>query len=498
MIKIYINNEEVVCNNKLEINEDMLSTSSTILNNCYPKSWEETKDYVNNFYYPEDYSQCRIYHDENLIFCGVVKNTGNISLNPREPKYCSLEILDYKTFLSEGNLLDFVIDNKTISEAINMVVGEVQDYGFVIGDINIYGADDIIGAYNTQNKSAYDVFQYLADISGSRWFTRMIDEDTIAIDFYDPDFMEQATDIEYNSQFFEENKIEDITFSYSTTDYRNKQMILSDKVFGSIDYQEVILANGFSREFITTTDIGQINSITVNGVSATVGTSADEEIGVDCDFYYKIGEAKFTSNNNNNIYPANTVIRINYTPLIAGRQVVSNNSEIQRISSNSNRNGVVERYEDRNDVTSSDELLEIAKTYLKYKGMPEINLTVKTYTDSLYYIGQKLYFNAPLDELKKEYMVKSKKTKIYAVGENTWEVFYEYTLTSSFNAEKAVNWFDNQRNKTTGNINEGQYINRNIDLESSTTIRWFGIEINEVNVENDNVLDSSLDSTFIK
>ena len=41
MIKIYINDEEVVCNNVLEINEDMLSTSSTILNNCYPKSWEE-------------------------------------------------------------------------------------------------------------------------------------------------------------------------------------------------------------------------------------------------------------------------------------------------------------------------------------------------------------------------------------------------------------------------------------------------------------------------
>ena len=71
-------NEEVVCNNLIEINEEMLSTSSTILNNCYPKSWEETHDYVNNFYYPKDYSQCLIYHDETLIFCGVVKNTGNI------------------------------------------------------------------------------------------------------------------------------------------------------------------------------------------------------------------------------------------------------------------------------------------------------------------------------------------------------------------------------------------------------------------------------------
>ena len=176
MIKMYIDNEEVVCSNKLEIKEDMLSTSSTILNNCYPKSWEENHDYINNFYYPKDYSQCLIYHDDILIFSGVVKNTGKISLNPREPKFCSLEILDYKTFLSEGILLDFVINEKTILEAITEVVNAISNYGFVLGDVEIYGANDIIGAYNTQNKSAYDVFQYLADISGSRWFTRTIDE----------------------------------------------------------------------------------------------------------------------------------------------------------------------------------------------------------------------------------------------------------------------------------------------------------------------------------
>ena len=34
MIKMFIDDEEVVCNNLIEINEEMLSTSSTILNNC--------------------------------------------------------------------------------------------------------------------------------------------------------------------------------------------------------------------------------------------------------------------------------------------------------------------------------------------------------------------------------------------------------------------------------------------------------------------------------
>ena len=60
MIKMFINDEEVVSNKELTIKEEMLTTPSTILNNCYPKSWENVKDYVSKFYYPKDYSRCII------------------------------------------------------------------------------------------------------------------------------------------------------------------------------------------------------------------------------------------------------------------------------------------------------------------------------------------------------------------------------------------------------------------------------------------------------
>ena len=60
MIKILIDNEEVVSDSTLQIKEEMLSTSSTILKNCYPKAWENTKDYTSNYYFPKDYSKCKI------------------------------------------------------------------------------------------------------------------------------------------------------------------------------------------------------------------------------------------------------------------------------------------------------------------------------------------------------------------------------------------------------------------------------------------------------
>ena len=60
MIKIYINGKEVVSNKTFTITQDLLATSSTILNNCFPKTWEDDHDYVSRFFYPKDYSRCEI------------------------------------------------------------------------------------------------------------------------------------------------------------------------------------------------------------------------------------------------------------------------------------------------------------------------------------------------------------------------------------------------------------------------------------------------------
>ena len=117
MLQVLINGEEFLCDKNITIKEDFLSPSSTILNNCYPKSWEENRDYLTEFFYVKDYSKWEIYYDNELLFAGVVKNSGNISLNPRQPHFASFQVLDYKTFLSEGTTLDFVIANKTVTEA---------------------------------------------------------------------------------------------------------------------------------------------------------------------------------------------------------------------------------------------------------------------------------------------------------------------------------------------------------------------------------------------
>jgi hypothetical protein len=433
--------------------------------------------------------------DTTLLFSGVVKNTGNINLNPRYPHYCNLQILDYSTFLSESDTLDFVINNKTIPEAIEQVIQSISSYGFVLGNIDIKDTTSIIGAYSTLDKTPYDVFEYLSEISESIWFTRMVDENTIAIDFYNIDYLPQNDDLEYTSDYFKNNKINDIEYDYSTNDYRNKQIIKSSQVYGNVDYVETILANGYDKTFSTSNNIGIINSITINGVEKTIGTEEDKEIGFYFDFYYEVGKNTF-ENNETDSYAAGTQIVINYTPLIKGRESIYNNSEILRINNQTQRKGIITRYENRDDILSADELNKVAQSYIKKYSNPEIVLKVNSSNDFLT-LGSKIFFDAPLDDLKKEYLVKKKTTYIKQAGDFSL-TNYQYELSSTFNLNNEINYFDNQRRKSEGNISTGEYITRNIDIENTANIIWDNLTITEVTITGDNVLNSPLNSPLIQ
>lgn len=423
---------------------------------------------------------------EELLFCGVVKNSGKISLNPRYPHFCDLQILDFKMFLSEV-ILDFVIANKTIEEAIQQVTNFVSSYGFIVGNIQLNNPNEIIGAYSTKDKSPYDVFNYIADITQSRWTTRMVDQNTVAIDFYNPELMEQGTAIEYTTQWFEDNKIDDISYSYGTYDYRNKQIMTSDEVMANISSTESIYANGYQTQYNTEKKIGNVSSITLNGISKTITTNENKELGQTADFYYTVGNNYIESETP---LSAGDTIVIDYIAIVQGRQIITNSTEINRVASSTGRNGTLARYENRNDATTSDELQKIGQSYIKYKGTPEIKLNIST-RNNIWEIGQKVEFNAPITELSTEYMVKRKDVKYIATIDT---IFYTYELTSSFNSEREINYFDNQRAKNKGNIGEGEYIARNIDIEINSLIYFYDTELSEVQVVGDNILNSTLES----
>jgi hypothetical protein len=318
----------------------------------------------------------------------------------------------------------------------------------------------------------------------------MINENTIAIDFYDPTLMPQADQIESTQSYYEQNDIQEITFNYSTNDYRNKQIMTSDEVFANITQTETLIADGYRDSFMCQNKIGIIEKITVNGVEKTFATKSEEELGVSADFIYQPGEMTF---NANTTYSAGAVIVITYYAIVKGREIILNTTESNRISTQIGRKGTISRYENRNDTTSSQELIKIGQSYIKYKGSAEITLKIITRKE-LFNVGQIVNYDAPLEELSTDYMVKSKTIDMYL---NAGEIFYTYELSSNFNSENAINYFDNQRAKNQGNIGEGETITRNIDLESIALIQFYDTQINEVVVNNPTSLDFGLDGILI-
>lgn len=87
-------------------------------------------------------------------------------------------------------------------------------------------------------------------------------------------------------------------------------------------------------------------------------------------------------------------------------------------------------------------------------------------------------------------MVKRKQIN-YIVTADT--IFYTYELTSSFNSESAINYFDNQRSKANGNIKEGQSISRNEDIESSTNIIFYDTTATAISITPNNELQADLE-----
>lgn len=472
-MRIYIDGVEVLCDSDFTIEEEFKNTSSVILNNVYPKSWEANKDYVSNFYFPPSYSICTIYNEnDDLIFSGVVKNTGEIELNPRYPHFCNIQVVDFSTFLSEGKTLDIVLADMTISQAINKVVNEISGYNFVVGTVDLASANDPMGAYSTLDKTAYDIFEYISDITGCRWFTRIVDETTVEINFIDADKLTPGTTIQYNQQFFEDYLINDMYFSYGTYDYRNRQVIIGENVSGNITQTETYTTTAYQTDFNLEQNVSSITSIILNGVNQDFASNAEKDIGITADFYYTVGSNVLTSSGS---LASGQSLVITYTPLIRGREVILNNNEIQRVANSTQTVGSISRYEKRNDSGTSEELQAIGQSYIKYKGVPEIDLTIECRALN-WTVGQTVYFNAPLPELSTNYLVKSLTINYIRL---TGEVFYTYELNSAFNDETAINYFDNQRYKNNGNIEEGKYIDRDIDIENMANLIFYDTQIEE-------------------
>lgn len=491
-IHMYIAGEEVVCDKEINVAEKLLNTNSTALYNCYPLSWEQDKDYVSRFYFPKDYSKFELIVNNVKVFRGVVKKSKPMNLSPFKPHWATLQVLDYKTFLSEGNQLNFVLKDVTIKQAITQILEAYEGYNFIVGNLNIGDKEnDLIKNYNCNEKTPYDCLSYIADLTQSVWVTRY-DGDNIAVDFYGYENLPTGNYILYDQEYCKNNSIVSIEYMFDSDDYRNVQIVTAEDVQSNLTIQNQFIVNGIEQTFILDEPVSNIQSVTLAGNPITFGV---EETGVDYGLYYKYNsnQVKLVASN-----IAGTILRVNYYPVVNGRAKLKNPVEINRIATQNLNIGEIARYEKRDEAYTSQELGLIAQSYLYFKGKQAVTLEVKTINNDMWNVGDTCYFDnkniEALNDLVGNYIVKSKTIQIIQNNANNKaQIFYVYELINNFNFESAVNFFDNQRAKQIGNINDGDFINRYIDFEDSVNIIFEGYTMEDLEVEAQNELEAELE-----
>ena len=266
---------------------------------------------------------------------------------------------------------------------------------------------------------------------------------------------------------------------------------MSEEIEGNIVQYQSLHANGYDTSFLLEQKISKVNEIKIDNVSQVVVTKNEYDLGIECDFYY---EKKSNTINSVETIANGKIINISYLPIVTGREISYSATEIARLKNNLNIDGTIARYENRNDATSNVELSAIANSYIKYNSKPAIELTITSKNDFLK-LG-KIYSYSPFKELSGNYLVAKKVTSVLQAGDFI-QTKYEYTLNNTFNTENEINFFDNQRAKNTGNIEEGSFITRNIDIENSANIVFKDLVVSEIQVNGDNTLNSILNSPFI-
>ena len=282
----------------------------------------------------------------------------------------------------------------------------------------------------------------------------------------------KVININYGQEFFENYNIVDMSYNLSSSDYRNKQNIVADNIKGSNIFFESFWLDGVNTEVKLSQAVSQIKLVELNDEKLKVITENFKDKGEDYDAFYTQGSNILKLNN---AYKKGDYLRILYNPDLSLKLSIEEDKEIERIKNNTDTTGIISRYEKRNDVSQIEDMNRIAESYLKYKGKGDYTITIQTFNKELAHLGYKIQLttNDNLKFLEDEYYVKTISTQCTTNNaDNKAYIFRTYTLVNNFNFEYATNYFDNQRAKLIGNIQEGQFIDRDIDIMDTVTISF--------------------------
>lgn len=461
-IKLIINGIEMDFSNNFSVSDHPTNFSSMTFHEVIPKDKNFYPENLKVQNYAEEFSIGEVYAGDQLIFFGIVNSTGRLNLNPFVPKTKTIEIADFRKWLSIQKPIPLLFFNEFPENFVNVLIEKLNESKIIAGILD-FSTNELIGAYSTVDKSPYQVLkEVIAKQTNSLLYFQINDKQQITINYKSNDTL--ANDIEplkidlNNLDLLKEYKILNIEFESNADKYSNIVKVESSNIITNLVTEENFTI--FDKDsFTLNNNIGKVSNNIANTYIYKLSTPTIKQnvISIDEAFYkegqyydvlYKIG---------NNIIKVNKkylnkdyILNFGYFTKRKTSVELSNTEEIARVASFSTTKGEVYRYERLNDLTNFNDLLKATKS----------NLEIYKNIEKTIYITSEIPLYEILDVVEVISGEDDKVSGLYLVHEIAAEInassikdtinnnfilpVFTTILKATKNTDNIVNEFDNQ------------------------------------------------------
>lgn len=494
-LKLFINNEEYDFDHNVSFEFHPTNFSSITLNNVIKKTNNVFPLNTSIINYSREFTIVELRQDDKPVFVGIVNDIGRLNIMPNSLKTFSIKIADFRKWLSLTKPINKIYLNKTPFQIINDLISSLNEPKIAVGDIKFSTSNDfVIKAYNTTNKTLYQVLKDVMERQTNSLLYFTTQDGKVLINYKSNDSFKQTSNIVLNindQEFLEKYKIMNIEFDNETTDYYNYLSYTSDNTISKLfktekdlpmNNQKIVLANSpikivddIKYTFIKNTSNGGIRvPFILNQKNYQDGQ------------YYDILYSE--SSNTLEVRTPNNDEQLTISYYIKQKLTLEakNNQEISEIAQLSNTNGIVFKTEKFNDISNPDDLLAAVKNDLNKYSTPSKILTLNC-REMIWDILDSIQVVNISPDIDGIYIVESYKGNFIPLGDKVFQNI-TYTIKQSKNMNNVLNKFDNQSYRDNPVYESDLFIDETQTINETANIIY---SLNDFNIINNIVIDDN-------
>lgn len=458
-IRLFINKVEMDFSTDFTFYQHPINFSSMTFNDVIPKDKNKYPDFLKIDSYTEDFSIAEVYSGNKLIFFGIVNSSGRLDLFKSTPKTKTIEISDFRKWLSLKKPVEKIFLNKSPEDIVIAIIEGMEESKIKIGNLS-FSNNDNIKAYSSESKTPYQVLkETIAAQTNSLLYFKIEDDGSISINYKsNDDIKNNVSEITLNLDdvdSLKKYKITEITMESNIDNYTNYVKFDSENIISNIATNENFLIEG-QETFLLLNKIGAVNNnikecyiLRKNGtkIKLVILTEDLAKTGKYYDVKYKV-DSNEISVNSKYLNQENQLF-FSYFQKKRTALELKNESQINLIASLSTTKGDVYHYEKYNDISSYNDLLKQAKNTLDYNSSLKKIITI-TSDYPIWEVADAVNVISKDEKVNGIYLVHSVNGSIKASSlknsenNNFWLGNYTYSLQNTNNVDTYMNQFDNQ------------------------------------------------------